>query len=49
MAFTEEQLQKMGLVKDKNGNYAKPKASVPNYIPMTDCKVPTSKKDKPLK
>lgn len=47
MAFTEEQLQKMGLVKGKDGNYTKPKATVPNFLPMTDCKVPTTKKNVP--
>lgn len=58
MAFTEEQLQKMGLIKDKDGNYSKPKTKtqprdkvksvVDKFLHATDCKVPTIKKSSPL-
>lgn len=52
MAFTEEQLQKLGLVKGEDGNYSRPKtrmqprdkvkSQVDNFLPMTNCKVITS-------
>ena len=43
--MTEDDLRKMGLVKDDNGDYRKAKTVKQpreKYLPMTDCKVPTS-------